>query len=92
MNLVVGRSKLVSTALTRTAAQVFELTFGMVRKCAAELLLLALVGHVAAGIVDPDSIQHDDDEPKFVEGTFERKNNKQYVKHPQIKTYPTEKK
>ena len=55
----------------------------MVRKCAAELLLLALVGHVAAGIVDPDSIQHDDDEPKFVEGTFERKNYKQFVKHPQ---------
>jgi len=79
LNLVVGRSKLVKTALTRTAAQVFELTFGMVRKCAAELLLLALVGHVAAGIVDPDSIQHDDDEPKFVEVTIRELEESDFV-------------
>ena len=70
MKLAVGRSKLVSTALTRTDARVFELTFGMVRKCAAELLLLALVGHVAAGTVDPDLSQQNDDEPKFLEGEF----------------------
>ena len=70
MNLVVGRSKLVKTAFTRTAAQVFELTFGMVRKCAAKLLLLSLVGHVAAGTLDLEQqIQNqNDDEPKFVEG------------------------
>jgi len=51
----------------------------MVRKCAAELLLLALVGHVAAGIVDPDSIQHDDDEPKFVEVTIRELEESEFV-------------
>ena len=41
----------------------------MVRKCAAKLLLLSLVGHVAAGALDIDQIQNqNDDEPKFVEG------------------------
>ncbi|CAG5107664.1 Oidioi.mRNA.OKI2018_I69.chr1.g3432.t3.cds [Oikopleura dioica] len=80
LNLVVGRSKLVTTAFTRTAAQVSELTFGMVRKCAAKLLLLSLVGHVAAGALDIEQIQNqNDDEPKFVEVTIRELEETEFV-------------